>query len=140
VRPICLALIVLAALVAAGCGASSGDSAGDFKGEARVVAVAVEDLEDAGRNDEPARICSDLLADSLLTRLRQGGTTCRTAVDEVLKDVDSFDKKVDRVAIAGTKATVRVTSGSGNDEKTDTLTLERDGRAWKIASLGGAGS
>jgi hypothetical protein len=131
-------LTILAALVAGGCGASSSDSTGDFKGEARVVAVAVEDLEEAGRKDEPARICSDLLADSLLARLRQGGTNCRTAVDEALQDVDSYDLDVDRIDIKGTRATVRVTSGSGNDEKTDTLTLEREGRAWKIASLGGA--
>lgn len=111
------------------------DSAKDFDGEERVVAVAVEDLEDAARRDEPARICSRLLADSLVGRLRRAGTNCRTAVDEALDDADVLDLTVEDVTIRGAEATVRVTSGSGGDEKTDTLTLEREGRAWKIASL-----
>jgi hypothetical protein len=140
VRP--AAALCLLALAVGGCGASSDDSSDDFEGEERVVAVAVEDLEEAGRDNEPRRICGDLLADSLIARLRQAGTNCRTAVDEALEDADSFDLEVDDIRIERgrpVRATVRVTSGSGDDEETDTLLLEREGRTWKIASLGAAG-
>lgn len=122
----------------AGCGAASQDSAKEFKGEERVVAVAVEDLEDAARRDQPQLICERLLARSLVARLRRAGTNCRTAVNEALEDADAFDLTAEDVTIRGTSATVRVTSGTGSDEKTDTLLLEREGRAWKIASLGDA--
>ncbi len=130
------AVLCLVALTVAGCGASAQDSSEDFKGEKRVVAVAVEDLEEAGRQDQARRICGELLAKSLIARLRQAGTNCRRAVDEALKDVDAFDLDVDRITIRGTRATVRVSSGSGDGARTDTLLLEREGRAWKIASLG----
>ena len=129
------AALCLAAAVLAGCGAATRDSAKDFTGEERVVAVAVEDLEDAARRDEPARICSRLLASSLVGRLRRAGTNCRTAVDEALDDADVLDLTVEDVTIRGAEATVRVTSGSGGDDKTDRLALEREGRTWKIASL-----
>ena len=137
-RPV--AALCLLALAVAGCGAAAQDSSEDFDGAERIVAVAVEDLEEAGRDDEGRRICEDLLADSLLARLREAGTTCRTAVDEALEDADSFDIEVDDVTIRGARATVRVTSGSGDEEETDTLLLEREGRnVWKVASLGAAG-
>ncbi len=132
------AALCLVAAVLAGCGAASQDSAKEFEGEERVVAVTVEDLEDAARRDQPARICERLLARTLVQRLRRAGTNCRTAVNEALDDADAFDLTVEDITIRGTTATVKVTSGTGSDEKTDTLLLEREGRAWKIASLGEA--
>jgi hypothetical protein len=131
-----LLLLSVLAVVVSGCGAGDSDSAKDFDGAKRPVAVAVEDLQQAGEDDEPAKICDDLLAASLLQRLRQAGTNCRTAVSDALDDADNFKLDVDDVRIAGRTATARVTSGSGDQEKTDTLRLEREGRAWKIASLG----
>lgn len=133
-RPALVTLLL--ALVLAGCGAGSSDSAKDFKGQQKGVATAIEDLETAGRDDEPVKICSQLLARSLLTRLREAGTNCRTAVSQALDDADQFDLEVDSVRIAGTKATARVTSGSGDDEKQEPLQLEREGAAWKVATLG----
>ena len=129
---------VAAALALAGCGASSSDSSEDFDDEQRVVAVAIEDLEEAGRDGDPRAVCEELLADELLARLRQAGTRCVDAVDEALEDADQFDLEVEAVRVRGDEAMARVTSG-GDDEETDTLMLVRDGRQWKIASLG-AGS
>ncbi len=126
----------LSAVLLAGCGGGSSDSTDDFKGEERVVAAVVEDLEEAGRKDQPRRICEELLSDSLLQRLRRAGTSCREAVDDALKDADSYAIDVEDVRIRGDEAVVRVTSGSGSDKTNDTLTLERRGRDWKISSLG----
>lgn len=123
------------ALVLSACGAAPRDSAQDFSGAERSVAATVEDVEEAARKDEPDRLCAKLLSDRLLATLRNQGTNCATAVKEAFKDADSLELTVDDVAISGDTATAKVTSGSGSEEKMDTLELERDGTSWKIASL-----
>lgn len=131
-------LICLLAVVLAGCGAVNQDSSKDFKGEERAAAAAVEGLEKAARDEDAAKVCKQLLTRSLLDALAKKGTNCVTGVKEAFKDADSFDIKVDDVKISGATATVKVTSGlPGSTQKTDSLLLERDGRAWKISALQG---
>jgi hypothetical protein len=128
--------LCLVALAMVGCGsAAPRDSAQDFKGEERAVAAAVEQLESAARSNKPATVCDKLLSDSLLETLEQQGTTCRTGVKEGFDDADSIDLTVEDVSISGDKATVKLVSGTGSDEKNDTLELERDGTDWKISQL-----
>ncbi len=130
------AILSLLLLALAGCGGGTPrDSATQFKGEERKVAAPVEALEDAARAGKSATVCTKLLTDRLLAQLKQQGTNCTTAVKEAFKDADSLDLTVDDVTIAGDKATAKVISGSGDDEKTDTLDLARDGTAWKIDQL-----
>ena len=129
-----LACCVLA-LVLSACGATPRDSAKDFSGAKRSVAVAVEDLEDAARKDEPGRLCTTLLTDGLLAALKKQGTNCVAATKEAFKDADSLDLTVDDVSISGDTATAKVTSGTGSKKKTDTLELERDGTTWKVSAL-----
>jgi hypothetical protein len=124
------------ALAVVGCGSTPKDSSKDFKGDERAVAAVVENLENTARKDDAAKICTKLLAPSLLAALRKQGTNCKTGVREALKDTDSFDLQVDDVTIRGTKATVKITSGTGSNKKTDTLELDKVGNAWKISSLG----
>jgi hypothetical protein len=128
--------LVLAALLLSSCGsAAPRDSAKDFSGAERDVATAVEDVETAARKDDADALCTRLLSDSLLATLKQQGTNCKTAVREAFKDADSVDLTVEDVTISGTKASAKVTSGTGSNEKTDTLELEKAGAAWKISSL-----
>jgi hypothetical protein len=130
-----LALLV-AALLLSSCGAAAPrDSAKDFKGAERDVATAVEDVEDAARKADAGALCTKLLSPSLLTMLETQGTNCKTAVREAFKDADSLDLTVKDVTINGEKATAKVTSGTGSDEKSDTLELEKSGATWKISSL-----
>jgi hypothetical protein len=129
-----LAVCVLALGLSA-CGATPRDSAKDFSGAKRSVAVAVEDVEEAARKDEPGRLCTTLLTDSLLAALKKQGTNCVTATKEAFQDADSLDLTVDEVTISGNTATATVTSGTGSKKKTDTLELEKSGATWKIASL-----
>jgi hypothetical protein len=128
--------LCLVSLTVGGCGSAPEDSSKEFKGDERAVAAVVENLESTSRKDDEATICTKLLTPSLLGTLQKQGTNCKTAVREALKDADSFDLQVDDVTIRGTKASVKVTSGSGSNKKTDTLGLERLGNAWRIASLG----
>jgi hypothetical protein len=129
-----LALCLLAVAVA-GCGNTPRNSDKSFKGEQQKVAATVEGLESAARDDKPGKVCTSLLSGALLATLKKQGTTCTTAVKDAIADADSFDLTVDGVSIQGTKATAKVISGKGSDEKTDTLELVKDGAAWKIASL-----
>jgi Putative lumazine-binding len=129
-----LALCALA-LVLSACGATPRDSAKDFSGAKRSVAVAVEDVENAARKDDPDAFCTTLLTDGLLAALKAQGTNCVTATKEAFKDADSLDLTVDEVTISGNTATAKVTSGTGSKKKTDTLELERDGTTWKVAAL-----
>ncbi len=129
------ATLCLVALAVSGCGGGPSDSATEFKGEERKVAAPVEALEDAARAGRSATVCTKLLSDRLISQLKEQGTNCTTAVREAFKDADSLELTVDDVTINGDRATAKVISGSGSDEKTDTLELARDGTAWKIDLL-----
>jgi Domain of unknown function (DUF4878) len=134
------ALLCASALTLSACGSTEKDSASDFKGDQKAVAQAVEDLQSASRKGDEARICTDLLAPALLTKIKaaqKGG--CEPALKTALKDVDSYELQVKKVAISGTNATATVTSDIGKkDDRTDTLTLVKVGNAWKISELGSA--
>jgi hypothetical protein len=135
-----LAALCLLALALAGCGAAPRDSSKDFKGGERDVADVVERLEKAARDDDPTFVCKTLLSDKLLAALRRQGTNCNTGVKEAFKDADSTDLTVDDVSITGAVAQAKVKYRSLSDDKTATLTLAREGAAWKISSLGSASS
>ena len=131
-----LAALCLAALALAGCGAAPRDSAKNFKGTEGTVAKTVENLEQAARDNDPAKVCRTLFSAKLLTALRQQGTNCDTGVKQAFKDADTLDLTVDDVSIKGTTATAKVKYRSLSNDKTATLLLDQEGRAWKITSLG----
>ena len=128
-------LLCLLALALTACGTAPRDSAEDFSGAERAVAAAVEDLEAAARDNDNEAVCTELLAERLLSTLERQGTNCATAVEDAFRDADTLDLTVEDVTIDGTSATAEVTSGTGDNEKTDTLELERVGSAWRISSL-----
>jgi hypothetical protein len=130
-----IATLGLVTLAIAGCGGAPRDSATEFKGEERAVADAVESLESAARKSDGATVCGKLLAPGLLTALKHQGTNCSTAIKQQIKLADSFDLTVDDVAVDGTKATVKVTSGTGSKTSEDTLEFEKVGADWKISEL-----
>ena len=101
----------------------------EFKGEQAAVAAAVEDLESAARDNDAGETCTKLFSAGLLATIKEQGKNCETAVEDAFKDADSLDLTVDEVSITGTKATAKVTSGTGSNKKTDTLALEKVGAA-----------
>jgi hypothetical protein len=128
-------LLCVLSLGLAACGAAPRDSAKDFKGAERSVAATVEDLESAARKNDSAKVCTKLLATSLLTSLKARGTNCSAELKDAFKDADSLDLTVDDVTIRGTTASAKVTSGTGSKKKTETLELEKVGAGWRISSL-----
>lgn len=133
------ALAAVLALLAAGCGSSEPDSSAKFKGEQKLVANAVEDLQTAGSKRDGERICRELLAASVVRAIRQAGDkSCVARIEESLDDADTFELTVRSVTIKGRTATAVVASDDGNEkDRVDTLTLAKEGRRWKIASLAG---
>jgi hypothetical protein len=130
-----LALLLAAAGLATGCGASGGNSASDFTGVRQDVATTVDDLESAAKSSDENKICTELLAPSLIDTLRTASkASCNTAVNDAIKDADSFDMTVKSVNVTGDTATAVV--DSKNRSADDTFTFEKVGGAWKISSFG----
>ncbi len=131
------ALALLVALAAAGCGGATTDSAQEFEGAEQDVARAVEDLEEAGQEDEPRRICQALLARSVVQQIEDAGGEGVEAVGKALDQADTFTLTVESVRVSGNTARAQVETGS-DEEKLEVLELVREGDAWKIAGLPGA--
>ena len=136
--PARLAAALAIAALAAGCAPStsgSSNSTSKFKGDARLAAQTIEDLEAAAKDGDNAKICTQLLAPSLAGRMGASGRTCPKAVDEAVKDADSLDMTVQQVSVNGDTATARVKLETGKKDRIATFHLQRDGNRWKIQSL-----
>jgi hypothetical protein len=132
-----LPLVALALAVLAGGCASSGskDSTADFRGEQRLVAATVEDLESAAADGDEGKLCRELLARSVVDRLGRGGRTCGQTVKDALKDADSSDLTVRSVRVDGTRASVAVKEERGRADRVSTVRLVKEGGRWRIATL-----
>ena len=131
------------AVTAAGCAgqSSSKSSADEYTGAKKDVAQVVDDLQSAAGKADGKKVCNDLLAPALVQKVATGGTTCKKAMEDLLKDVDTSDMTVKSVAVAGATATAVVESdgGSGGTDRTNTFTFAKDpgaNGAWKISSFG----
>ncbi len=127
-------LALLASLVLAACGETAGGT-GDFEGTEADVAQVVEDLQTAAQEDEPDRICRNLLAASFVRQIGESGVDCREAVSLALDDADGFDLEVRDVSVSGSTATARVASGAGESAEQGTVRLAREGDNWRITDL-----
>lgn len=143
VRPLVAALLAAGALLSTGCAASSKDSTSDFTGESRAVATTVEDFQDAARKGDEEKICNDLLAASLVQRIEANGSggkgSCPDRLNESLRDADTFELQVKKVAVTGTTAVATVRSEGGQDPNTRQVRLAKEGTPsrWRISQIGG---
>jgi Domain of unknown function (DUF4878) len=141
-----LALLAALPLALSACGQTSKDSTKDFQGDQKAVAQTVEDLQKAASKSDEDKICGDLLAPALVARIKATAVkrgdpkgTCQTALNDALKDADSFELQVKEVAISGTTATATVQSEvTGSKKRDDSIRLTKVGNSWKIATLGAA--
>ena len=132
-----LALLAVPAVLAAGCGQTTKKSAVNFQGDQKAVAQAIDDLQSAGNKRDGNKICGQLLAPALVQRIQQvSKATCASALDDRLRDVDTFEMTVQKVTVNGGNATAVVKSKAGKHDRTDTFAFVRQGANWKISSLG----
>jgi copper chaperone CopZ len=125
------------AVVAGGC-ASSGsvDSTSDFRGEQRLVAATVEDLESAASDGDEGKICRELLARSVAARLARGGRSCQQTVEDELKNADGSDLTVRSVRVDGTRARAAVKEDLGDADRVSTVRLVKESGRWRLETLG----
>jgi hypothetical protein len=127
-------LIVVVALVAAGCGAQAS-SATKFKGDAADVAQLVEDIQTAGERQDEAKMCA-LLTESLRSAVSAGSSTCAKEMEKAIKDADAFELEVQKVTVTGTKATAVVKGEANKQDKVREFKFEKQGRDWRASSFG----
>jgi len=132
-------IALVAAVLLTGCAAQSGnnDDTSKFKGDQRLVANTVEDFESAASKGDQDKICRDLLSTALVRQYAQHGGTCEKAVDGALKDADSFNLTVERVAINGQDATATVKADRGDKDINQAIVLVKQGAGWRISEFQG---
>jgi hypothetical protein len=132
-RPRIALAAVLAATVAAGCGAGAQPSQ-DFTGAEEDVAKVVEELESAAQREEPTRICTEILSTALSRDL---GKECTATVQTAIDDADIYALSADEVQISGTRARVRVEVGNDGERKEQLELVRQTPGGWRIDSFGG---
>ncbi|MEP6953558.1 MAG: hypothetical protein ABI950_05785 [Solirubrobacteraceae bacterium] len=131
-----------ATVVLAGCAgtpSSGSSSTTKFKGDERLVANTVEDLETSSRpgRTDPGKICRDVLAAPLAQKFATAGGTCSKGVDSALKDADAYQLAVQDVAIQGNAATAKVKVDTGDRDRIQTVALAKEAGSptagWRIS-------
>ena len=131
---LCTALAA-AAVALGGCGAQEDSGEEDFQGAEAEVAQVVEDLQSAAQQGDAEEICSRILAPQLATDLAAGSSQCIDQMEKAVGDVNDFDLEVTGVTVTG--ATARAQVSQGEDGRTTTMELARQGTAWRVTSLAG---
>jgi hypothetical protein len=129
---------LLAAVALAGCTTAGTQAGKDFTGAQADVAQVVADLQEAGQRQDAERICSQILASTLVDQLGSEGTSCTQEVDKATKDADDFGLEVLDVTVTGTTATARVRNGAEGRAETRNLRFVREGNRWKVSELTGS--
>jgi hypothetical protein len=126
-------LLVLAALLAGCTSTGSSSSSKKFAGAAGDVSKAVDDLEAAGQRKNAGKLCSQLLARSLVSQIGESGTTCTSELDKALADSDDFKLDVRDIKVNGDKATATVLQGDPGS--TRTIQFVREDNRWKATGF-----
>jgi hypothetical protein len=131
-------LLFCAPLLALGVSAcASTASVSSFKGEEHAVAQVVSNLQSYGTAGEAQRICTDLLSSTVLARLHSSPGGCKQALKNQLSQVDTPEVTVEKVQLHdATGASAEVKSTYAGKAKLTTVTLVKEGNAWKISKLG----
>ena len=138
----CVALLVVlasgaTAAAVSGCGATASADPADYTGEAKAVATAVDDLQEAISSRDEEELCGRLLAPALVDAIRaKSKQSCEDGLEDGLKDVDDAAIDVPENAIAVSGSSAAVTVESGKDDRRDRLTMTKVGGRWKLSALG----
>jgi hypothetical protein len=132
------ALLAAGALLAGGCGATTSSDEEDppvLRGEQRLVAETIEDLQEAATEGDEERICRELLAKDLAERLGGTGQDCEPTVRDALENTDTTDLSVRAVQVSATTATARVKAERGDADRVTSVGLVKEGARWRISRL-----
>ena len=133
-HPAALASALALSLGLAACGSTVSTT--NFKGESHNVAQAIANLQSDATTGSQSKICDNDLASSVLAKLKANGSTCQQALKDQLNQIDNFDVTVQSITVNGTTATAKVKSTYLGKSRAGTLQLIKEGKTWKVASLG----
>jgi len=126
------------ALLLSGCGAASESQESKFKDTNQAqVAKVVDDLASYGSRGNAEKICTDILAQQLLTEIKSAGGTCVDEIERAIKDASDYDLEVTKVTVNGTNATATVQQGE-DTKNTATFSFVKEKGGWRASALGGA--
>jgi hypothetical protein len=122
----------LLALSLAACGSTVSTSS--FKGEQHEVAKTVANLQSDATAGDEKKVCARDLAASVVSKLG-GKKGCESALKIQLAEIDNVEASVKSIHLAsGAKtATARVKSTYAGKRRTGTLSLVKEGSAWKVS-------
>jgi hypothetical protein len=123
-------------LLALGVSACASTTAGSFKGEAKTIAQTISDLQTEATAGEAKKICTNLLAGSVTTRLSAAPGGCTQAIKNQLSQVDTLTLTVQSVLPkTPTSASVQVKGTYSGKSKVSTVSLVKEDGKWKISKL-----
>ena len=130
-------LAIVPVLFLVGCGSASQSSSVEKfpSGDERAVAQKIEDLQQAGSRRDPEKICTEILAKTLVQELEAAGASCTDEMKKAIEDADDYELDVREVTVTGStaKATVR----RGEEGPTETMEFTRQGNDWRATALSG---
>lgn len=129
-----LLCVPLSAVALTACG--SAVSTSSFSGAKHEVAQAISNLQADATAAEQKKVCADDLAAPVVARLG-GQKGCETAIKNQLAEVDSLEVSVQSVQIApgGASAIAHVKSEQSGKSKPGTVSLVKEGKAWKVSAV-----
>jgi hypothetical protein len=135
-RLMTLPAVLAVATLAAGCTAApTNEAAEDFQGTEREVAETIDDFAAAAADRNADEICTSLFATELKDALGAAGANCEDAVGDQLADLNDPEIEVEDITVSGSTAEATVITPYSGEDVEQTLSLSRDGDAWRITGL-----
>jgi hypothetical protein len=133
-RVLALLCAPLLALAVAACGSTVSTSS--FTGEAHGVAQAIANLQSDATASDQKKLCANDFAASVVSKLG-GKQGCEQAIKTQVAEIDNLEASVKsiQIATAGKTATARVKSTYAGKSRVGSISLVKEGKAWKVASV-----
>jgi hypothetical protein len=122
----------LLALSLAACGSTVSTSS--FKGEQHEVAKTIANLQSDATAADEKKVCARDLAATVVSKLG-GRKGCESALKIQLAEIDNVEASVKSIQVASRAktATARVKSTYAGKRRTGTVSLVKEGSAWKVS-------
>jgi hypothetical protein len=129
-RPVRRPIVAVLAVSGLFCGCGDGPS------DTEQVHDVVQAFGQASAAKDYQRLCDELLAPKLVSKIESAGLPCELAFKQGLGDVSTPRLTIGTIRVDGDSATADVqSSAAGQKPSRDVLQLVRVGDSWRIASL-----
>ena len=133
-RPLVLLSVPLCAVALAACGKTVSTSG--FQGPQHEVAQTISNLQADATAGEQKKVCANDVSATVVAKLG-GAKGCEAAIKSQLAEVDSLEVSIQSVTVApgGATASANVKRTVGGKTRRGTVSLVKEGKAWKISAV-----